>query len=69
MKYESLSKIYYKYPQEHDKIYAERFNSPLTRHFDFQIQEYNHRKKYPAFFCFYRRARLLFKVISSPSET
>ena len=52
MKYESLGKIFYKRPTEHSKIYNERFNSPLTRHFDFQIQEYNHRNKYPAFFCY-----------------
>lgn len=52
MKYESLSKIFYKRPTEHRKIYSERFNSPLTRHFDFQIQEYNHQNKYPAFFCY-----------------
>ena len=52
MKYESLGKIFYKRPMEHSKIYTERFNSPFTRHFDFQIQEYNHRNKYMAFFCY-----------------
>ena len=52
MKYESLGKIFYKRPMEHRAIYTERFNSPLTRHFNFQIQEYNHRNKYPAFFCY-----------------
>ena len=54
MEYESLSKIYYKRPAEHNKTYVERFNSPLTRHFDFQIQKYNHRNKVPAFLL-YRR--------------
>lgn len=52
MKYESLGKIFYKRPIEHSTIYTERFKSPLTRHFDFQIQEYNHRNKYLAFFCY-----------------
>lgn len=52
MKYESLGKIFYKRPMEHSAIYTERFNSPLTRHFDFQIQEYNHQNKYSAFFCY-----------------
>lgn len=52
MKYESLSKIFYKRPTEHSTIYNARFNSPLTRHFDIQIQEYNHRNKYLAFFCY-----------------
>ena len=52
MKYESLSKIFYKRSTEHSEIYAKRFNSPLARHFNFQIQEYNHRNKYPAFFCY-----------------
>ena len=52
MKYGSLGKIFYKRPIENSEIYTERFNSPLTRHFDFQIQEYNHRNKYMAFFCY-----------------
>ena len=55
MEYESLSKIYYKRPAEYNKTYAERFNSPLTRHFNFQTQEYNHRNTYPAFFLLHER--------------
>ena len=52
MSYESLIKIYYKYPTEHHKIYLERFNAAMTRHFDFQIREFNHKNNYPAFFCY-----------------
>ena len=68
MEYESLSKIYYKRPAEHNKIYVERFNSPLTRHFDFQIQEYNHRNKYPAFFCYTEEFAMLMDEIYKKHE-
>ena len=68
MKYESLGKIYYKRLTEHVKIYNERFNSPLTRHFDFQIQEYNHRNKYPAFFCYTEEFAVLMKEIYKKHE-
>ena len=68
MKYESLGKIYYKRLTEHVKIYNERFNSPLTRHFDFQIQEYNHRNKYPAFFCYTEEFTVLMEEIYKKHE-
>ena len=35
--YESLKEIYYKYPQNYEKTYEERFNSPQTKHIDFYI--------------------------------
>ena len=68
MKYESLSKIFYKHPAKHSEIYNERFNSPLTRHFDFQIQEYNHRNKYPAFFCYTEEFAVLMEEIYKKHE-
>ena len=68
MEYESLSKIYYKRPAEHNKTYVERFNSPLTRHFDFQIQEYNHRNKQPAFFCYTEEFAVLMEGIYKKHE-
>jgi len=68
MEYASLGKIYYKNPDEHNKIYAERFNSPLTRHFDFQIQEYNHRNKYPVFFCYTEEFTMLMEKIYKKHE-
>jgi len=68
MEYESLSKIYYKNPAEHNKIYVERFNSSLTRHFDFQIQEYNHRNKHPAFFCYTEEFTVLMEKIYKKHE-
>ena len=68
MEYESLSKIYYKRPAEHNKTYVERFNSPLTRHFDFQIREYNHRNKYPAFFCYTEEFAMLMDEIYKKHE-
>lgn len=68
MKYESLGKIFYKRPTEHSKIYNERFSSLLTRHFDFQIQEYNHRNKYPAFFCYTEEFTVLVEEIYKKHE-
>lgn len=68
MKYEPLDKIFYKRPTEHDEIYAERFNSPMTRHFDFQIQEYNRRNKYPAFFCYTEEFAMLTEEIYKKHE-
>ena len=68
MKYEPLVKIFYKYPAKHSGIYNERFNSPLTRHFDFQIQEYNHRNKYPAFFCYTEEFTVLMEEIYKKHE-
>ena len=68
MEYESLSKIYYKRPAEHNKTYAERFNSPLTRHFNFQIQEYNHQNKYPVFFCYTEEFTVLMEKIYKKHE-
>ena len=68
MEYESLIKIYYKRPAEHNKTYVERFNSPLTRHFDFQIQEYNHQNKYPAFFCYTEEFAVLMEGIYKKHE-
>ena len=68
MKYEPLGKIFYKYPAKHSGIYNERFNSPLTRHFNFQIQEYNHRNKYPAFFCYTEEFTVLMEEIYKKHE-
>ena len=68
MEYESLSKIYYKRPAEHNKTYVERFNSPLTRHFEFQIQEYNHRNKHLAFFCYTEEFTVLMEKIYKKHE-
>ena len=68
MEYESLSKIYYKNPAEHNKIYVERFNSSLTRHFDFQIQEYNHWNKHPAFFCYTEEFTVIMEKIYKKHE-
>lgn len=37
--YESLKKLYYKNPQDYEKIYEDRFNSIQTKHIDFYIGE------------------------------
>ena len=47
---DSLKKIYYTNPNEHQKIYTERFNAPYTRHFDINIKEINREVSHPLFF-------------------
>ena len=59
MGYESLEKIYYTRPQEHVEAYHSRFDSPMTRHFDFPIQKIGRQKSYPAFFCYTEEFALL----------
>ena len=68
MKYESLNKIYHKRPNSHDQIYIERYNSSTTRHFNFQIQEYNHRNKFQAFFCYTEDFAILMEEIYQKHE-
>ena len=68
MKYESLNKIYHKRPNSHDQIYIERYNSSMTRHFNFQIQEYNHRNKFQAFFCYTEDFAMLMEEIYQKHE-
>gem|GEM_PF-2817777 len=50
MEYDSLSKIYYKNPSQHEKIYLERFNAPTTKQLDFSIKQVGRQKIFPAFF-------------------
>lgn len=66
--YESLYKIYRKYPEKRDEIYRQRFNAYTTRHFAFLIREHNRRKAYPAFFCYTEELSLLFEDIYSKHE-
>ena len=61
--YESLYKIYHKYPEKHDIIYRQRFNAPTTRRFAFFIKEHNRREAYPAFLCYTEELSLLFEEI------
>ena len=68
MVYESLYKVYRKYPESHDLIYRQRFNSPTTRHFVFAIKEYGHHESYPAFFCYTEEVSLLFEEIYTKHE-
>lgn len=63
MEYESLSKIYYKNPEQHNEIYKSRFNSPTARHFDFSVKQYGRRKEYPAFLCYTEELVLLIEKI------
>ena len=68
MKYESLYKIYYKNSAFHEKIYQARFNSPTTKHFDFEIKQVGRRKEYPAFLCYIEEIILLIEKIYKKQE-
>lgn len=51
--YQSLAKLYYRVDSKsYEQIYQARFNSPFTRHFDFNIRQFNYPKTHPAFFCY-----------------
>ena len=63
LNYESLSKIYYKDSNNYLNIYQARFNAPFTKHFNFDIREFNRKKEYPAFLCYTEELFLLLEKI------
>ena len=63
MNYETLKKIFYLQPDAHKKIYSDRVNSPFTKHFDFEIREFNHNVCYSAFFCHEQNITLLIEKV------
>ena len=79
MAYESLKKIYYKDNLKWEEEYRNRFSSPFTEHFDFNIKQYGYDEVYPAFLCHTAELSYLinaihtlnydltFKLISLPS--
>ena len=66
---DTLKKIYYRQPELHKKIYEERFNSPFTVHFDFEIKQFNHENSYPAFFYYDADFALLTEKIYKQFES
>lgn len=46
----SLYKIFYSNPKEHNATYLERFHSPTSVHLPFFIKQFNHDKAFQAFF-------------------
>ena len=63
MIYDHLIKIFYKNPSEHEKIYIERFNASTTRHFPFNIKQFNRKKEFQIFFCYTEKFVLLSEII------
>ena len=59
MEYVNLRKIHYTQPDIEDKVYQHRFNSDLTRRFDLNIKQYNHKKSYQTFLCYTESFMLL----------
>lgn len=68
MKYESLTRIYYKHPQDYEETYNKRYNFDLTRHFKILIRQYNHQKSYLSFLCYTEDIVLLLEQIYKEYE-
>ena len=63
MSYDSLRKIYYTQPKQHEEIYQQRFLSPFSKHVPIIIKEYNHNTEFPAFWCYTEKIILLIEKI------
>ena len=63
MSYEFLSKFFYKNFLKYEKIYIERFNAPTTKHFLFDIKQFNRKKEFQMFFCYTEEFALLSEII------
>ena len=63
MKFDSLVKIFYSNPKEHKAVYSERFSAPFAVHLPIEIQQFNHDKSYPAFYCYNQEVVLLTEQI------
>lgn len=50
MQYPKLQNIYYKDEKIYLQEYEQRFQALFTKHFDFDIKQFNHRHAYPAFY-------------------
>lgn len=61
--YENLGKIFYKYHSIYKQIYHDRFNSPTTKHFEFCIKQFEHKKTFSAFLCYSEESILLMEKI------
>lgn len=68
MKYESLKKLHYIDERKQESIYAQRFNAPMTRHFEFAIRQYDRQNEYPAFLCYTEELMLLVEKIYRKHE-
>ena len=68
MKYDSLKKLHYIDEKKQESIYAQRFNAPMTRHFEFSIRQYDRRNEYPAFLCYTEELMLLVEKIYRKHE-
>ena len=62
---ESLYKLFYSNPKEHNAAYLERFNSPSSAHLPFMIKQFNHDKAFQAFFCYNQDLAMLTQDIYS----
>ena len=63
VKFDSLVKIFYSNPKEHNAVYSERFSAPFAVHLPIEIQQFNHNKSYPAFYCYNQEVVLLIEQI------
>lgn len=63
MVYEHLSRLYHRDEARWKEEYERRSSSPMTRRFDFILQEYGRTQAYPAFSCYTEELALLQEAI------
>lgn len=63
MQYQKLQNIYYKDEKIYLQEYEQRFQALFTKHFDFDIKQFNHRHAYPAFLCYTEELVVLLEKI------
>ena len=63
MVYEHLSRLYHRDEARWKEEYERRSSSPMTRRFDFILQEYGRTQAYPAFCCYTEELALLQEAI------
>ena len=68
MEYGTLTKIYYKNPDQYLEIYKNRVCAFETKHFDFLIKQFNRRTAFPAFLCYTEEMMLLAEKIYKQQE-
>ena len=68
MQYQKLQNIYYKDEKIYLQEYEQRFQALFTKHFDFEIKQFNHRYAYTAFLCYTEELVVLLEKIYAENQ-
>ena len=60
--------MYYKDEKIYLQEYEQRFQSLFTKHFDFEIKQFNHKYAYPAFLCYTEELVVLLEKIYAENQ-